>query len=248
MSFSQVLLFHILGGVVGLLSGAVAMVFRKGSSGHRMAGNVFVISMLGLAASGVYMAYVKSQPGNILGGTLTFYLVTTAWVTGRRREGAPGVFDWGAFLVALAMGAAAVTYGTEAATSPTGLKNGFPAGPYFFLGSVGLLAAGGDLRMLVRGGIMGAQRLARHLWRMCFALFIASGSVFLARQHLFPVVLRKTGVLVFLSVLPLILMVFWLIRVRLRDPERKKPVASGSHAHSFPAEAGSYAHRDMRAS
>jgi hypothetical protein len=36
-----------------------------------------------------------------------------------------------------------------------------------------LLAAAGDLRMLLRGGLFGAQRIARHLWRMCFGLFIA---------------------------------------------------------------------------
>ena len=67
--------------------------------------------------------------------------------------------------------------------------------------------------MLVRGGISGTQRIARHLWRMCFALFVASASIFLARQQLFPTLLRKTGVLFFLTVLPLILMIFWLIRV-----------------------------------
>ena len=45
-----------------------------------------------------------------------------------------------------------------------------------FLGSVAVLAAAGDVRMLVRGGVFGAQRVARHLWRMCFGLFIATGS------------------------------------------------------------------------
>ena len=43
---------------------------------------------------------------------------------------------------------------------------------YFFLGSIALLAAVGDVRMLVRGGISGTQRLMRHFWRMCFALFL----------------------------------------------------------------------------
>jgi amino acid permease len=72
----------------------------------------------------------------------------------------------------------------------------------------------GDVRMLLRGGIAGTQRLARHLWRMCFALFVAAVSIFLARQQLFPAVLRKTGALVFLSFLPLMLLVFWMLRVR----------------------------------
>jgi len=106
-----------------------------------------------------------------------------------------------------------ITWGLEAASSPTGLKHDYPAGPYFFLGAVAVIATVGDLRMLLRKGISGTPRVARHLWRMCFALFIASASIFLARQHLFPDLLRKTGVLFLLSFLPLLLMIFWLVRV-----------------------------------
>jgi len=93
------------------------------------------------------------------------------------------------------------------------------------MGSVAVLALAGDLRLLVRGGISGTHRVARHLWRMCFALFIAAASIFLARQHLFPELLRKTGSLVFLSLLPLLLMIFWLIRVRFTSAFRRKAIA-----------------------
>jgi hypothetical protein len=166
-----------------------------------------------MTASGAYMALLKSQPGNIRGGTLTLYLGLTASVAARRKDGAKGIFDWGTFLIVVAVGAFNMTYGLEAAMSQTGLKYGYPPGPYLFLGSVALLAAAGDVRRLVRGGIVGAQRIARHLWRMCFGLFIAASSVFLARQQLLPVLLRKAGVLFFLSFRPLILMIFWLVRV-----------------------------------
>jgi hypothetical protein len=94
------------------------------------------------------------------------------------------------------------------------MKNGYTAGPFVFLGSVALIAMIGDIRMLVRGGICGVQRIARHLWRMCFALFIASASIFLARQKLFPHFMRISGSLYLLSFLPLLLMIFWLFRVR----------------------------------
>ena len=125
-------------------------------------------------------------------------------------------------MVALAVTTCQLTFGLEAALSPTGLRYDYPPGPYFFMGSVGLLATLGDVRMLARHGISGTPRIARHLWRMCFGLFIAAASIFLARQHLFPDLLRKTGALVFLSVLPLLLMIFWLFRVRFANahPER----------------------------
>ena len=214
---SVLLPLHIIAGTLGMLSGFVAVFLRKGSRRHGLAGNVFVVSMLILSSSGVYLAIMKHQPGNILGGTLTFYLVATAWLTARRREGRPGIFDWGALLLIFALTAIEVTFGLEAATSPTGLRYDYPPGPYFFLGSVALLATVGDVRMLVRGGIAGTQRLARHLWRMYFALFIAAGSIFLARQQMFPAILRRTGALVFLSILPLLLMIFWLLRVRFAN-------------------------------
>ena len=123
--------------------------------------------------------------------------------------------DWGALLVPLAVGATLVTNGMAALKNQTGLKGGVPAAPYLIFGSVALLFAAGDVRMLVRRGLSRTQCLARHLLRMCFALFIASGSLFLARPHLFPAILRKTYVIFLLGILPLILMVFWLIRVRL---------------------------------
>jgi uncharacterized membrane protein len=214
MAHSPLLLLHIVSGTVGMLSGFVAVFLRKGSRRHALAGSVFVVSMLCLSASGTYLATVRHQPGNILGGSLTFYLVATAWMTARRRDEAPGIFDWAALLVILGVAATELTFGVEAAMSPTGMKYDYPPWPYFIFGSVAALAFAGDVRMLVRGGIAGTQRLARHLWRMCFALFIAAASIFLARQQLFPALLQKTGALVFLSILPLILLVFWMLRVR----------------------------------
>jgi hypothetical protein len=67
--------------------------------------------------------------------------------------------------------------------------------------------------MLVRGGISGTARLARHLWRMCFGLFIASGSFFLGKQEFFPAAIRKQYLLVPLAILPLLLLIYWLARV-----------------------------------
>jgi hypothetical protein len=232
---SPLLLLHIIAGTLGMLSGFVAVFLLKGSRRHGLAGTVFVMTMLCLSASGVILAIMKSQPGNILGGTLTFYLVATAWITARRRDGEPGILDWGAFLVVLALAAVEVTCGIEAAMSPTGLKYDYPPGPYFFMGSVAALATVGDIRMLVRRGISGTARIARHLWRMCFALFIAASSIFLARQQIFPAVLRKTGVLLLLSFLPLMLMVFWLVRVRFTKAYKRKPMTSNGDAYSVAA-------------
>jgi hypothetical protein len=44
--------------------------------------------------------------------------------------------------------------------------------------SVLALAGIGDARVVLAGGASGAPRIARHLWRMCLALTLATGSAF----------------------------------------------------------------------
>jgi uncharacterized membrane protein len=229
-----ILILHICAGTLGLLSGAVAMSFRKGSRRHRVAGNVFVVSMLSMAVFAVYLAFMKSQVGNVLGGFLTFYLIATAWATARHKDGETGVFDYGALVVGSAIAAFYATFGFEAALSQTGLKYGYPAGIYFVFGSVVLLAVAGDIRMLVRGGVFGVHRIARHLWRMCFGLFIATGSLFLGQQQVFPAFLRKANVLFIPAVLPLVLMIFWLIRVRFKNAYKRRSLAHAGDVYFLP--------------
>jgi uncharacterized membrane protein len=245
MSSSPILFLHICSGTIGVLSGAAAVSFRKGSPRHRTAGNVFVIAMVNLGTTAVYLALMKSQMTNVFGGVLTFYLAVTSWMTVRRRESKPGIFDWIALLAALTVGAVIVTYGFQAAHSPRGLKAGVPAGMYFFLGSIALLAAVGDVRILVRGGIFGTQRLVRHLWRMCFALFIASASIFIARPHLFPALFRKTGLLFLLGIGPLILMIFWLVRVRFAKAYKGKSMPGRSDVYPLPPQLSTTAFHEI---
>jgi len=224
MSYSPLLMLHICAGTAGFLSGAVAISLRKGSRRHALAGDVFVVTMLTMAATGAYMALMKSQMGNFLGGVFTFYLVATAWWTARRTERKTDSADWVALLCVSAVTIANLIFGIEAVRSATGRAGGYPAPIYLFGGAVALIAAIGDIRLLMGRGISGTQRIARHLWRMCYALFVASGSIFLARAHMFPTVLRATGILFIVSFMPLALMIYWLIRVRVAPKFKKKPV------------------------
>ena len=228
------LALHISAGIIGILSGAAAMSFRKGSSRHALAGKIFVISMLTMAASAVYLAIMAHQNNNIGGGILTFYLVATAWVTARRKDGETSIFDWVTLLIPLAAGIGGWISGFEALRSPMGPKDGVPAGMHFFMGSVMLLAAAGDVRMLLRGGVFGAQRIVRHLWRMCFGLFIATGSFFLGQGNkVFPSVIRETNLLFIPAILPLLLLIFWLVRVRFTNAYKRMSLPRQGNAYSL---------------
>ena len=219
-----ILVIHICGGVVGLLSGIAAVAFRKGSARHRIAGNIFFISMLTMGSTAALL-------GKFFGGAIAIYLVTTGWMTGRRREGKTTIFDWGAFLFGLALGLPIIIDGLRMASGLIPPKPGAPVGMILFLGCIVLLAAAGDLRMLVRGGVFGRQRVARHLWRMLFGLFIANGS-FLAQKRVIAF-LGGPKLFLLLAPVPLILIIFWLIRIRFKNVYKRRPVASGD-VHALP--------------
>jgi hypothetical protein len=84
-----------------------------------------------------------------------------------------------------------------------------------------LLAAIGDLRKIRAGGLRGPRRLARHLWRMCFGLFVATGSFFLGQMNFFPEPARNMLLLLMLAFAPLgfLIYVMWRVRVRGLGPE-----------------------------
>jgi hypothetical protein len=170
--------------------------------------------MLTLASSAFCLAILKSQPGNIVGSIGTFYLIGTAWLAGRRTE-RTRLMDWSALFIGLAGAVAAIALGVYTLHNPDGVdKTTAPAGMSFFFGAILLLATAGDVRMLARGGISGRQRITRHLWRMCYGLFIATGSFFLGQQQVFPAFLRGSVFLTLAAVLPLPLLIYWFLRVR----------------------------------
>ena len=247
MAYSPILIVHICGGTLGLLSGTAAMSFRKGSPRHVLAGRIFVASMLTMGALAAYLAITRHQPNNIGGGILTFYLIGTAWLTARRKDGETSRLDWVALLIPLANGILSWMTGVKVLRSGHSSLDGVPVGMILFMGSVCLLAAAGDVRMLVRGGVFGAKRVARHLWRMCFGLFIAAGSFFLGPsnrplrllsavglgQHLSPALFSITLYLI-LTLLPLILLIFWLVRVRFTNTYNGKSMPGAGSTWSPP--------------
>ena len=70
-------------------------------------------------------------------------------------------------------------------------------------------------RKFLRAPLGRVQRIARHLWRMCFAFFIATGSFFLGQQDVLPAAVRGSPVLFVLAFAPFAVMAFWLVRVRI---------------------------------
>jgi hypothetical protein len=208
---------HIVAGSLGLVAGYLALYSAKGGTLHRKSGRVFLYAMLAMAIMGATMAAVRGvAPAiNIPAALLTSYLVTTAFMTVRPPVAAARWLNPVLMLVALAVGLTSLTFAFEALASPDGKRQGMPAFPFVMFGVVATLAAVLDLRMIRAGGLSGASRLARHLWRMSFALFIAAMSFFIGQAKVIPEPIRILPLLALPVLAVLITMLYWLIRVRV---------------------------------
>lgn len=214
---------HVAAGALAIVAGAAALLVNKGGTLHRRSGRLFVAAMLVMGATGATLGFRKGGPtdGNVLAGFVVAYFVGTALVTVRP------VSPWTRRIHAIALVSAVgfalvqIAGGVEAWNSPRHVRDGVPAGMLFFFAAIFILAAIGDARVLRSGAPRGGRRLARHLWRMGFALFIAAGSFFSIRARVAKVLPEPftTGPM---RLLPIVLLfgavAYWLWRVRRRRP------------------------------
>ena len=210
------LALHIGGGSIGILSGYTAVFVRKGGNGHRVSGTVFFASMLAMGTMGLALSVWIRQFGNIAGGALATYLVLTAWLTVKRKAGTIGRAEIALCAAASATAALLLYWGMLAATSAKGTFQGYGATLYFVFGAFATFFAALDLKVILQGGVSGVARIARHLWRMCFALFFAAASFFLGQQKVMPAFMHGSPLLFIPALAPLALMILWLVRVRYK--------------------------------
>lgn len=211
---SIVLGFHIFAGCLALCAGFAALFVCKGSVAHRASGSVFVLSMLLMSLSGAYLALYIPEYITVLNGLFTAYLVLTAWLTVQQRYVVSEFVSLLLMLLSASVGLAMVFCGVFALNSINGELQGFGPEPFWFFGSVALLASALDIRGRLSTTLTAIQKLTRHLWRMCFALFIAAASFFLGQQQVFPEVLQDSVWLGAPVLLCVLLLGYWLLRLR----------------------------------
>jgi hypothetical protein len=210
---------HIGSGFVALFAGAVAILARKGGRMHRTAGTIFVASMLAMAAFAAYLAVVVAdQLVNVFISIFTSY---------------PGMAEKFALPVAALLCAPFAILSFQLATgmapmlrSAVPLTGAVRIAIYAFT-AVLAIAALGDAKVVFGGGLSNAPRIARHLWRMCLGLTLAVGSAFTnGFARLLPGPYHVPLAFFLPQFAPLLLLVFWMIRVRLTR-SFKNAVAAG---------------------
>ena len=214
---STILPVHILAGMLALGFGYVALYATKGLTLHRKSGMLFVYAMVAMSLSGAFMDALKTSriSVNVVAGLLTFYFVTTALLTVRPRVRASQWLDAAGVLMVLTVSLLAFAAGVE--LSGRGRPEAVPS---FIFGIVGLLAAAGDIRVVRARGIQGPRRLKRHLWRMCFAMWVAAASFFWGPPNRVPELIRIPALQAAAVLVPIIVMSYWLWRLRARRIHR----------------------------
>ena len=225
---------HILAGALALIVGYLALYASKGAALHRKSGMLFVVAMLTMSLSGAAIAFLNASSISLVAGLLTFYFVATGLLTVRPRMQHSELVDRVAMMFAVTVGALAFY------TAYALLDSGRPEMvPMFIFGSVGVLAAIGDLRMIrarASNGLFDAghgkrRRLSRHLWRMCFAMWVAAASFFWGPPDRVPEVIRIPALQAVAVLMPIFVMLYWLRRLRGKQTSRSKtPLARGELA------------------
>jgi hypothetical protein len=211
---------HVAAGGIAVVLGAVALSVKKGGATHRRSGLLFVYAMAVMGTTAAILGFRNSPTdGNVFAGVMTLYFVGTALTTVRPASSWTSLLNMAALVVAIGLAIVDILGGVEAFNSPRRLLNGVPFFMHFFLAAVMIVAAAGDVRVIRSGMPGGRPRLARHLWRMCFALFIAAGSFFSVRERV-AILLPEPFTSGPMRALPILLlfasMFYWLWRVRSR--------------------------------
>jgi hypothetical protein len=208
---------HFGGGLVSIIAGTIALSVAKGGRLHKQSGLIFTWAMvvLGLTAAGIGL--YEKIPSQVFAGLFAAYLVFSAMTAVKPLPGIGRRVDIALMVLAFASAVAGLYGGVTEWLDPTVEVVGRPrVVPPLVIGTVILLAAIGDLRAIRAGGLRGSRRLARHLWRMCFGLFLAKGSFFLGQMNFVPAPVRIVPLLLVLAFAPILFLVYWMWRVRIR--------------------------------
>lgn len=217
---------HMVAGGLAIVLGFITLFAAKGAPLHSRIGKGFVVAMLTLAMTGVGMAAWHGDIGTMMGGSLALYLVSTGMITVQQ-----ATIPWRRALIAAALFGIAIAVVSLVRLVMMFPRTGAGSG-YLLIAGAALAAVRGDVRILHHGALTGTRRLTRHLWRMCMALWIATVSFFLGPrervERILPDAMVTTPVIMIPVLTVLVVMGYWIWRLRTRAPLRGPSLAASN--------------------
>ncbi len=178
---SLLLIGHIICGGVGLATGTVALILKKGSVPHMRFGLVMWYTMLAMAASGIVISFLIQNWVLLLTGLMTIYMLFTGRNALTRLSGKVNLD------VKLWTGFNLLCFAAAMAAGLSLIGGGDPSGGRFLgLATDSLIFVLLDWRLIARGEAVGVDRVIDHLWRMIAALLFGCFALFLFNPQAFP--------------------------------------------------------------
>jgi uncharacterized membrane protein len=217
------LFVHIFAGGTALAAGFLALYAEKGKWVHRRFGRAFAYAMMAMTVSAAIMALTfRPNRCNVVAASVTFYLVATGLLTVIRGVQDSRRLHLGLLALGVLASARAWWLAWLAMGQPGHVLDQIPVFGILLFAVFGTLGVIGDLRVLRRGAIEGTARLRRHLWRMTYAMWIATTSFFFGQARHLPDWIRSSNLNDYIVLAVLLTLVYWLVKLRPRRSVQRR--------------------------
>lgn len=210
-----VLYTHIVGGALGLLTGVVASFSKKGGLLHRRAGRLFLYSMFACYSIGAIVGpFLNSgQRPNFVAAILALYLLLSGVHAAKLKPYTNTKYTLLGLVVSLSITFMGLLFMYMGSHSETGTVDGSPPDAFVVFIVAGALASIGEVRLLIAKTLSETARISRHLWRMCFSFFFASGSLFFGQPQVFPDWFNDSPLPSLFSIFPLMVLAYFFVKI-----------------------------------
>jgi hypothetical protein len=175
---SILLILHITGGTLALISAPIAIALRKKTPKHRIAGRVYFYSMLLVTATALIIAGYKSNPFLFMVGVFSFYSIWDARRALEQKQLHTGQkakwYDWAVITITLLFNVGLLYFGTRLLLA--GKSFGWVAVAF---GGIGITLVTRSLQRFIKRPTDPKHWLYRHVTGM-MAGYIATVTAFLA--------------------------------------------------------------------
>ncbi|MCH2043796.1 MAG: DUF2306 domain-containing protein [Saprospiraceae bacterium] len=176
MVFSMFLTLHIITGAIGLLTGILNILRKKGDHTHKLIGRVFYVSMLTASISALVLASLHSNYFLFMVGIFTLYMVSSGQYYLRRKQKdklGSKTIEWGITILMLISGLVFIGFGIL-----TLVKSNLFGLVFLTFGGLGLLFVQQDFKNYTGKATTDNYWLLGHIQRMTGS-FIAALTAFL---------------------------------------------------------------------